>query len=138
MTRRPRLRLVGSSDPSEVFSDLAKLRREQEAPQEPQRRSRAAETFARIPHDKVFGLYQHRIGSPAWLVLIELDRLILKRRGQNPVRLESRRLRAAGIVSRKRMIALHQLAAGGVIRIERRKSGLSPWITHLWYPVQER
>lgn len=137
MPRRPRLRLVGSSDPSDVFSDLEKLRREQEAPLEPQRRPRATQTFARIPHDKAFELHEYRISATAWLVLIELDRLILKQRGRNPVKLVSARLRAAGVNGQQRMRALRQLAAAGVVLIRRRRRGLAPWVAHRWYPIQE-
>ena len=132
--RRPELYLVGQT-PSDVFNDLDQLRDDIKSP--PQRRPRATETFARIPHDKALAIYRHLTDSAAWVVLTELDRLILKRRGKNPVRLESSRLRSVGVVGRTRMRALRQLEAAGVIRVERRKRGLSPWVTHLWYPIQE-
>jgi hypothetical protein len=102
------------------------------------RRAHMTETFARIPHDKALELYRkHKLGGPAWILLFELDRLILKHRGRNPVRLESNRLRSVGIVTRTRQFALRQLMIAGVVRVERRRSRLSPWVTHLWYPVQE-
>jgi hypothetical protein len=132
--RRPKLYLVGQ-DPTDVFNDLEGLRADLKYP--PQRRPRAVETFARIPHDKALALYRHRIGSAAWMLLIELDRLILKHRGRNPVRLESGRLRSVGIVGRVRMRALRQLEAAGTIQVAWRKSGLCPWVVHRWYPVQK-
>ena len=87
MKRRPRLHLVGQ-DPGDVFNDLGKLRTDLAAPL---RRQRIVETFARIPHDKALELYRHKIDRAAWVVLIELDRLVLKARGKNPVRFWSPR-----------------------------------------------
>jgi hypothetical protein len=133
MRKRAKLRLVGH-DPTEVFDDLDKLRADLAAPL---RRERIAETFARVPHDRALDLYRHKIGEPAWALLIELDRLVLKQRGKNPVRFWSPRLRAAGLITRTRTRALHQLEAAGVIKIEWRGKGLSPWVTHLWYPLQD-
>ena len=101
--RRAKLYLVGQ-DPADIFDDLDKLKSDLTAP--PQRRARATETFARIPHDKALALHKHRLSSAAWMVLIELDRLILKRRGQNPVRFASTRLRAMGIKQSLRAQAL--------------------------------
>ena len=46
MSRRPKLRLVGTTDPADVFDDLTALRQEQQTPG-PQRRPRLTETFAR-------------------------------------------------------------------------------------------
>jgi hypothetical protein len=89
MKRRPRLYPVGQ-DPSDVFSDIEKLRTDLAAPL---RRQRAVETFARIPHDRALELYRHKLSGTAWLVLIELDRILLKARGKNPVRFWSPRLR---------------------------------------------
>jgi hypothetical protein len=95
MKRLPKLRLVGKGgDPTDVFDDLDRLRVDFAAPL---RRSRAVETFARIPHDRALELWRRRIGSPAWMVLIELDRLVLTQRGKNPVRFWSPRLRSAGL-----------------------------------------
>jgi hypothetical protein len=131
--RRPKLHLVGQ-DPADVFDDMDALRAEMATPA---RRSRITETFARIPHDRAIELYRHKIGGPAWVVLIELDRLVLKQRGKNPVRFWSPRLRAAGLIARTRMRALRQLEAAGVVKIEWRGKGLSPWVTHLWYPLQD-
>jgi len=129
MKRKPKLYLVGQ-DPADVFDDLAKLRAEMGAPL---RRARTAETFARIPHDKGLALCRHKLGPAAWAILIELDRIILKT-GQNPVRLWSSRLRAAGIVKDKRLRGLRQLEAAGVVKVERIGRGLSPWVEHCWYP----
>ena len=127
MKRRAKLHLVGQ-DPVDVFEDLNQLRGELAAPQ---RRLRATETFARIPHDKGLAL---NVSGTAWRVLIELDRLILKAGGRNPVPLSSKRLRAIGLKAGTRMRALRQLEATGVILIKRRGRGHSPWVFHTWYP----
>jgi hypothetical protein len=138
--KRGRLRLVSSHDPADIFDDLDALRRAQPAPAGPafqeQRRPRMAETFARIPHDRGLELYRHKITGAAWAVLIELDRLVLKARGKNPVRFWSSRLRSIGLSHRTRTQALRQLETAGVITVERRGRGLSPWVTHLWYRQQ--
>jgi hypothetical protein len=132
--RRTKLYLVGQN-PAEIFNDLDKLKSELASP--PARRARAIETFARIPHDKALALYKHRPSPAAWLVLFELDRLILKRRGQNPVRFASTRLRSVGIRDHMRARALRQLVSAGVVRVTSRGSGLAPWVTHLWYPLRD-
>jgi hypothetical protein len=134
MKQRAKLHLVGQ-DPADVFDDLGKLRAETATPV---RRSRSVETFARIPHDKGLALYRHKLSGAAWVLLIELDRLILKRRGQNPVKLVSSRLRAIGLKDQSRTRGLRQLVKAGVILIERRGCGLAPWVTHLWYPRQDQ
>ena len=135
MPRRPRLRLIGSPDPADIFNDLTALRQEQRTPG-PERRQRTTETFARFPHDRALALYRH-IGGPAWAVLIELDRLILKGRGRNPVKLSSARMNAAGLNRHSRLRALRQLEAAGVVRVERHGRGRSPWVLHLWFSRQD-
>jgi hypothetical protein len=132
--RRAKLYLVGQ-DPADIFNDLDKLKSDLTNP--PERRTRTAETFARIPHDRALALYRHRLTPAAWAVLIELDRLILKRRGQNPVRFASARLRAAGIKENVRALALQQLVAAGAVRVLHRGPGLAPLVTHLWYPTRD-
>jgi hypothetical protein len=132
MARRPKLRLVGTADPNDVFDDLAALRQEQQA-QGSQRRAPLTETFARIPHDKALALYR-QVGGTVWVLLFELDRLILKAGGQNPIPLSSKRLRAIGLTEGNRMRALRQLEIAGVILIKRRGRGHSPWVFHTWYP----
>ena len=127
MRRRVKLHLVGQ-DPSDVFEDLDRLRGEMATPQ---RRSRATETFARIPHDKGLAL---DISGTAWRVLIELDRLILKAGGRNPIPLSSKRLRTIGVTSGTRARALRRLEAAGVVKIKRRGRGHGPWVFHSWYP----
>lgn len=130
---RRHLRLVSSKDPTDIFNDLSQLRRGQREPVP--RRQRSVETFARIPHDRALKL--HRLSGRAWAVLIELDRLILKHRGQNPVRFVSSRLRTIGLNDHTRSRALRQLEAAGVVAIECRGQGLGPWVTHLWYPLRD-
>ena len=131
MKRRPKLHLVGQ-DPTNIFKDLDQLRADRTAP--PQRRKRLTETFARVPHDKGLAL---KISGTAWRVLIELDRLILKAGGQNPVKLSSGRLRAIGLRSQLRTRAIRQLETAGVIIVGRRGKGRSPWVLHSWYPRQD-
>jgi hypothetical protein len=132
MAKRPKLRLVGTADPTDVFDDLAALSQEQQAPGA-QRRPRLTETFARIPHDRALALYR-QVGGTVWVLLFELDRLILKAGGQNPIPLSSRRLRAIGLTEGNRMRALRQLEIAGVILVKRRGRGRSPWVFHTWYP----
>jgi hypothetical protein len=131
--RRPKLQLVGQ-DPTDIFADLEQLRDDLRTPG--LRRARSKETFARIPHDKALALCEHKLSYAAWAVLIELDRIILKGRGQNPVRMWSPRLRAVGIGRYVRMRALRELEAAGVIIVRRKAKGLSPWVFHTWYPKQ--
>jgi hypothetical protein len=130
MKRRPKLHLVGQ-DPVDVFDDLDQLREDLTTP--PQRRKRLTETFARIPHDKGLAL---NVPGTAWRVLIELDRLILKAGGRNPIPLSSKRLRTIGPNSYRRALALRRLEAAGVIIVKRRGRGRSPWVFHTWYPKQ--
>jgi len=132
MKRKPKLYLVGQ-DPATVFDDLDKLRAEMGTPL---RRARTTETFARIPHDKGLALCRSQIGWAAWAILIELDRLILKAEGRNPVPLWSPRLRAMDVSGFRRTRGLRQLEAAGIIEVARRGKGLSSWVTHLWYPRQ--
>ena len=150
MKRRPKLRLVGKGEGSDgansIFDDIDKLRAAVASADAASgcaasdgsrslRRQRSEETFARIPHDCGLELYRrHRISGSAWAALIELDRMILAQRGQNPVCFWSPSLTAAGIVRGVRSRALHQLAAAGVVEVEPRKRGLSPLVRHLWYP----
>ena len=134
-----RLRLVSAHDPASVFDDLGALRRAQTAPAGPafqgQRRQRSVETFARIPHDRARELFRH-IGGPAWILLIELDRLILEGKGRNPVKLTPTTRAAIGLTRWKLDHGLGLLETSGAIIVERHR-GRSPLITHLWYPVQD-
>src|SRR5262245_64966892 len=111
MRRRLKLHLVGQ-DPADVFNDLDQLRAQMAVSQ---RRPKTAETFARIPHDKGLALYRSRIGRGAWAILIELDRLILKAGGRNPVRLWSRKLRDAGVSKQTGARGVRELQAAGVV-----------------------
>jgi hypothetical protein len=132
--RRTKLYLVGQN-PADIFNDLDKLKSDLASP--PMRRARAIETFARIPHDRALELHRHRVSGTAWVVLVELDRIILNHRGQNPVRFISTRLRQAGIRGQSRARALRQLAAAGVVEVGHWKHGLAPWVFHHWYPRQD-
>jgi hypothetical protein len=128
MKRRPKLHLVGQ-EPADIFQDLDQLRAGLATPA--QRRKLLVETFARIPHNKALAL---KISGHAWLVLIELDRIILKSRGRNPVRFWSPRLRGAELHPQARACALRQLERAGIIMIKWRGLGRSPWVFHTWYP----
>ena len=138
--KRNRLRLVSSQgDPAGIFDDLDALRKAQAAPTVPvfqgQRRQRSIETFARIPHDRARELYRH-IGGPAWILLVELDRLVLDGRGRNPVKLTPTTRAVIGLSRWKLNHGLGLLETSGAITVERHR-GRSPLITHLWYPVQD-
>lgn len=134
--RKRHLRLIGTSDPASVFEDLDKLKRDQR--DGTVRRARAVQTFARIPHDAGLALFlRHRLPGAAWALLIELDLILLKRRGKNPFKLSSKRLRGIGLKDHTRHRALLRLEAAGVIKVERIGQGMSPWVTHLWYPLRD-
>jgi hypothetical protein len=130
---RRKLRLVGS-DPADIFDNLEVLRQEQARPTTG-RRTRLQETFARIPHDKAVSLYRH-LGGAAWLLLVEIDRLILEGRGRNPVKLTGRALSRSGMTRYSKRRALRQLEAAGVITVTRRGCGRAPLVTLLWLPVR--
>jgi transcription initiation factor IIE alpha subunit len=53
------------------------------------------------------------------------------------VRLWSPELRDAGVTKQTRARALRELQEAGVVEVEQRGKGLSPWVTHLWYPRQD-
>ena len=124
-----KLHLV-DQDPTDIFDDLDKLRADSALPT---RRARIKETFARIPHGRARKLFHHA-GGPAWLLLIELDRLILEGRGRNPVKLTSEALRGSGLSRWQIERGLRLLEWSGVIAVAR-KSGRCPLVTHLWYPA---
>jgi hypothetical protein len=133
-----RFRVVGSENPTDVFNDLDRLRQDQAKPPAHWRRSKLKETFARIPHDRAHALARHRINGVAWIILIELDRLILKGRGRNPVRLTNYRLKSAGISRPVKARALRRLEAAGVIRVmSAGGSSYSPLVLHRWFPQQD-
>ena len=133
--KRPRLRVVKTNDPAAIFDDLDGLR----GPSMPPviapgtKRARSVETFARFPHERALKL--RGISGGGWLILVEIDRLILKGRGRNPVELTNRRLRELGIGRETKRRQLKRLEEAGVIKVqnEGRKSAL---VTHLWFPEQ--
>ena len=143
---RRKFRVVGSEVPDNIFDDLNALRKAQssagsstsapKATEAPQRRARLKGTFARIPHEQAYELARYKLGSPAWLILIELDRLILEGRGRNPVRLVNRNLKKAGVVDHTKIRALRQLEAAGVISVRAQGAGKAPLVTHNWFPLQ--
>jgi hypothetical protein len=100
----------------------------------PQKRGRSAETFAKMPHEKALALGRHNLSGAAWVILIELDRLILKSGGCNPVRLASSRLQKYSISPMRKGRALRQLEKADVITVERR-GYRAPLVTHHWHPL---
>jgi hypothetical protein len=124
---------VMKNDPSDVFDDLDALRAGMPAVTT-DKRTRTTETFARFPHDRALAMPTN-ISNAGWKILVELDRLILKGRGRNPVRLTNHRLRELGISRETKQYQLRRLEAAGVIKIEtqQRKGTV---VTHLWFPEQ--
>jgi hypothetical protein len=129
---RRRFRVVKTNDPAAVFDDLDALR--QEMPAAATKRARSAETFARIPHGRAQALWPH-ISSAGWMILIEIDRLILKGCGRNPVRLTNHRLRELGIRRNTKQYQLRRLEAAGTIEVETQQRKWTV-VTSLWFPVQ--
>jgi hypothetical protein len=100
------------------------------------KRLRMDETFACVPYEKAMALGRYDLGAAAWLILIELDRLILVSGGYNPVRLPSRRLQEIGGVSPMRKSrGLRQLEEAKVVTVER-GNRRSPLITSHWFPLK--
>jgi hypothetical protein len=124
--------VVKTKDPAAVFDDLDALR--EAMPAVATKRARTAETFARIPHERAQALWSH-ISSPGWMILIEIDRLILKGRGRNPVRLTNHRLRELGIGRMTKRRQLRCLEVAGVIKVQSRARAWT-LIAHLWFPIQ--
>jgi hypothetical protein len=98
------------------------------------KRAPAKTTFAKIPHDAGVALFG-RIDGAAWAILIELDRLIFKAYGRNPVRLANSSLEAAGMPRNSKWKALRQLEDAGVIAVAR-NGREAPLVTHLWHPLK--
>lgn len=127
-----KLRVVKSNDPAAVFDDLGALR--EAMPPVATKRARTTETFARIPHDRAAALRD--IGGRGWLILVEIDRLILKGHGRNPVRLTNHRMQQLGIDRESKRHHLRRLEEVGVIKVQ---SEARKWtvVTLLWFPVQD-
>ena len=138
MAKQPRLRLVGKGDPTSVFDDLDALRKSSDSSTPALRhKHRTTETFARFPHDRALELYG-RIGGPAWTLLIELDRLIFKGRGRNPVKLTNHNLKRIGMSRNAKITGLRRLERAGVITvISRGGGGHAPTILHHWYEARD-
>jgi hypothetical protein len=100
----------------------------------PSRRPRSEGTFARFPHERARDLFR-QIGGPAWILLIEIDRLILENKGRNPVKLTTEALEGSGLTRRQVERGLRRLERARVITIERHP-GRSPLVAHLWYPIK--
>jgi hypothetical protein len=96
-------------------------------------RGQLTEKFARIPYERARKLFRH-IGGPAWLLLIELDRLIFTKK-RNPIKLTTEALKSSGLTRWQKERALRRLERAGIIRVER-KRGRCPLVTHLWYPLR--
>lgn len=126
-----KFRVVKTNDPAAVFDDLAALR--ETMPAMATKRARATETFARIPHDQAAAM--RNIGGIGWLIMVEIDRLILKGRGRNPVRLTNHRMHQLGISRQSKWYYLRQLEAAGVVKVQ---AETRKWtvVTLLWFPLQ--
>jgi hypothetical protein len=98
------------------------------------KRVRAKETFARIPHELGMKLYG-RIDGAAWIILLELDRLIFKSYGQNPVHLTNQNLAVVGMPRNTKSKALRQLQDAGVITVVQ-DGQAAALVTHLWHPIK--
>jgi len=131
-----------AEDPTDIFDDLNGLRRasggSKGVPQDGSKgrgskRARTKEAFVRIPYAPILKLYGH-VGAAALFVLFEIDHLIFKARGQNPVRLTNKNLRAIGMPRNTKARALRQLQDTGVITIEQ-QGHEAVIVTLLWYPV---
>ena len=79
-------------------------------------------------------LFGH-IDGAAWIILLELDRLIFKSFGRNPVHLTNQALEAVGMRRNSKWKALRQLEAAGVITVAR-EGREAPLVTHLWHPLK--
>jgi hypothetical protein len=121
-----------------VFEDMDALRQDSEqlklkVKTGRSRHARSTESFARIPHDRGLRLYG-QISAAAWVIMIELDRLIFKFKGQNPIPLKFDRLYAIGMARSTVNKALRQLQKAKVIQVKQWGSGRrNTMITHLWY-----
>lgn len=126
-----KFRVVKTNDPTAVFDDIGALR--EAMPAVAAKRGRSAETFARFPHERAMAMRD--IGGIGWSLVVEIDRLILKGRGRNPVRLTNHRLRELGISRQSKRYYLRQLEAAGVVKVQ---SEARKWtvVTLLWFPVQ--
>jgi hypothetical protein len=120
--------MVAGEDLKEALADRAATAKS--------RRARETEIFARIPYERGLGLYG-RIDNPAWVVLIELDHMVLAQRGKNPVLFWSKRLHAMGLTGHVRIRAMQQLEEAGVIKIERRGKGHAHLVTYVWLPLKD-
>ena len=76
-----------------------------------------------------------RIDGAAWVILLELDRLIFKSFGRNPVRLANHVLEAVGMSRNAKWKALRQLQDAGVITVAQRGRDAAV-VTHLWHPLK--
>jgi hypothetical protein len=104
------------------------------APPTRRKRVRIEETFARIPHKRGIALHG-RISASAWIVLLELDRLIFESYGCNPVRLTNQALEAVGMSRSTKLKALRQLEEVGVVTVVQDGHEASI-VTHLWHPLK--
>jgi hypothetical protein len=78
------------------------------APAPRRKRAPAKETFAQIPHQRGMKLYE-QIGGAPWVIMLELDQLIFKSFGKNPVRLTNQAFEAVGMPRSTKLRALRQL-----------------------------
>jgi hypothetical protein len=127
-------------DQKSIFDDMDAVRRDAaqlKPPSSPKhkKRQRSSELFARIPYDRAFRLHK-RISAAAWIVLIELDRLMLtSAKGRNPFEFNPDHLLTNLRIGRATVYrCLHQLEKAKVIKVDWQR-GKEAAVTHLWYPT---
>ena len=88
-------------------------------------------TWAKFPHDRGLKLAK-QAKSPVLAVLLALEHIIHEA-GSNRVKLTNHLLKPYGITSQSKGRGLFQLAAAGVITVERCGQREAPVVTHHWY-----
>jgi hypothetical protein len=93
------------------------------------------EPFVQLPLERGIMLYRLHLGDAAWAVLMELTYLAFK--GENPVRLNSGRLKEAGVSQSVRAKALRRLEGAGLIKVEPQGIGKAHLVTLLWCRLRD-
>jgi hypothetical protein len=125
----------------DIFDDLGGLRvvDAETASEQPELRPlKKTLKFAQVPFDRGFGLYgQHSIGDAGWMVLLELDYMVMSRH-KNPLLLwKPDHLPELKIEGHTRIDALIRLEAAGMIKVEWRGTGRAPRVTVLWRRLED-
>jgi hypothetical protein len=141
MPNRPKLKLAGTHDPAAIFNDLDALRQETVVPptaaDNPKRRPRLPERFARLPYAKAYALARHGVSAGAWAMIVLLDDLLFQARGRNPFPVSGRHWRDIGLTRYAARQAFRELEACGVVTV-RRHPGRSPVVLHHWFRSRDK